>query len=287
MARTVAQIQLQIETELVTNMATIGITINTARWSKRNMLRMFCFVFASCAAYIEQLMDILKTSVETTASQSAAASPLWIQAQMFRFQYSATDPQILQLIDTVPAYPTVNENLRIITGCSVSSVTPNEVTIKIAKSNPFAPLTTDERNAAQGYINLIGTAGVNYSVVSLDSDKIYVQANVYFAGQYSAIISTNVINAIKAYLQNVSVLNFNGAVKMSDLENTIRNVEGVNDVELINVRGRANTDLFTAGIDIIKDSTLLQRQWLPIAGYVSEENTSGKTLVDSLTFIAE
>jgi hypothetical protein len=286
MSRPISDINNQIVSSLVSNFATIGITINPDRWSKRNMIRMMCFVFASCTAYLEQLMDVLKDYIELTSSHSAAASSLWIQAQMFRFQYDSTTPQVLQLIDTVPQYPLVNESMRIITGCSVSSNTPNEVTIKLAKNNPFDPLTSNEKDA-QGYINLIGTAGINYSVVSLVSDKIYIETNIYYKGQYSSIIQANVKDAIRAYLQNLSVISFDGSVKMSDIETTIRNVTGVNDVELINVRGREDTAIFTAGIDIILSKTILSRQWHPIAGYVVEENTAGKTFTDKLTFIAE
>ena len=102
MARTVSDIQTAIEADLVTNFANIGITLDTTRWSKRNILRLLCFVVATASAYLEQLMDALKLQIEVTASQSAAASPLWIQAQMFLFQYSATTPQVLELINTVP-----------------------------------------------------------------------------------------------------------------------------------------------------------------------------------------
>ena len=287
MARTVSEINDQVVTELVANFATIGITINPARWSKRNLLRLMCFSFATCAAYIEQMMDSLKADVETISSKSAAASSLWIQAQMFRMQYSATVPQILQIIDAAPQYPTVDTSLRIITGCSVSCDTPNQVTVKVAKSNPFVALSSPEASAAQGYINLIGSAGINYSVISLDSDKIYVNANVYYKGQYASVIQGNVKDAIRAFLQNISVVNFDGSLKMSNLEATIRSVEGVNDVELLNVRGRANSALFSAGIDIILNQATISRQWHPIAGYVGEETTSGKTLSDSLNFIAE
>ena len=287
MARSTAEINNQIVTSLVDNFATIGIVISPSKWSRRNMLRLMCFAFAACAAYIEQMMDALKAEIESTSSRSAAASPLWIQAQMFRFQYSALVPQILQIVDTVPQYPTVDATLRLITGCSVSSNTPNEVTVKVAKQSPFVALSSTERDAAQGYINLIGSAGINYSVVSLDADQIYINANVYYKGQYSSLIATNVKAAIRAFLQNISIVNFDGSLKMSDLETTIRSVEGVNDVELLNVRGRAATTLYSAGIDIIVNQSVILRQWHPVAGYVSEETTSGKTLDASLNFIAE
>lgn len=287
MSRSIDSIQNQIQTELVSNFALIGITIDPTKWSKRNMMRLFCFTFAVCAGYIEQLMDVLKLSLETTASQSAAASSLWIQNQMRNFQYSATDPQVLQLINTIPQYPVIDANLRIISACSVTSTSPNEVTIKIAKNSPFEALTSPEQDAAQGYINLLGTAGIQYTIQSKDSDKIYINADIYYQGQYSSVIKDNVIAALNSFLQNLSVTNFDGSVKMADLENVIRNVTGVNDVVLLNVRGREDTASFSAGIDLVKNKSVVLRKWNTVAGYCDLENTTGQTVNDSLNFLAE
>ena len=217
-------------------------------------------------------MDTLTLWVETKVSQSAAASPLWIQAQMFNFQYSSTTPQILQLINTVPAYPLVDPTLRIITGCSVSSVTPNEVTIKVAKGNPFQALAVGELSSAQGYINLIGTAGVNYSVVSQAADTLDINANVYYQGQYGAIIQTNVFAAIDAFLQNVSLTNFDGSIKLSEIEAAILNVTGVNDVELLNMQATA---FGASPIPLIVSKLALSRQWFPVSGYVVRNTPAG------------
>jgi len=288
MARSISDIQTQINTELVAAFAAINITIDPTKWSKRNMMRLFCYIFSVCTAYLEQLMDVLKLSLEKTASQSAAASGLWIQAQMFAFQYSSTDPQVLQLVGTIPVYPLIDVTLRIITACAVKSTASNEVTIKVAKGNPFVKLSpSTELAAAQGYINQLGSAGINYTVVSLDSDKLYVNADIYYQGQYSAVISANVIAALNSFLQNLSITNFDGSLKMTDLENVIRNVTGVNDVVLLNVRGRADTDSYSAGINLILNKQTQQRLWNTIAGYSSQENTTGYTFADSLNFIAE
>jgi len=287
MARSVSDIQTQVVGQLVANFSAVGITVDSTKWSKRNIMQLLCFTFATCSAYLEQLMDVLKTSIETTASQSAASSSLWIQAQMFNFQYSSPTPQILQMIGTVPQYPIIDPTLRIITGCSVSSVTPNQVTIKVAKSNPFTALLTAELSAAQGFINLIGTAGVNYTVVSLSPDYVYVQANVYYQGQYSAIIQVNVTAAINGLLQNISVNNFDGALKMSDLENVIRNVPGVNDVQLVNVKCRSNATPFASAISLILNSLQISRLWMPVAGYCTQETTTGNTFADTITYIAQ
>ena len=272
MARSVSDINSQIVGQLVTNFAAINITIDPTKWSKRNIMRLLCFTFSACVAYLEQLMDVLKAAIETQVSQAAAASPLWIQAQMFNFQYSATNPQILQLINTVPAYPIVDPTLRIITGCSVSSLTPNEVTIKVAKSDPFVALTSGEINAAQGYINLIGTAGIKYTIVSQAADTLDINANIYYQGQYSSIIQTNVLAAIDLFLQNASITNFDGSIKLSEIEATILNVQGVIDVELLNMQATAYGG---SPIPLIASKLALTRQWFPVAGYVVRNSPTG------------
>lgn len=292
MARTVSQINTQIVSTLVAQFAAIGVTIDTTKWSKRNIMRLFCYSFAVCTGYIEQLMDSLKLSIENTASKSSPANALWIQLKMFEFQYSTTNPQILQLINTIPQYPVVDETLRIITACSVTSNVANEVIIKVASGDiedgtPFFALDGSQKSAAQSYINILGTAGIRYTIVSENADKLYVDADVYYSGQYSAVIVTNVIAAINQFLRTLSIVNFNGALKMTDLENAIRKVEGINDVVLKNVRIREDGVLFAAGVDLILNATTLLRLWNPIAGYIEEETTSGKTFTDSLNFIAE
>jgi len=292
MARTTEQINTQIVSTLVAQFLAIGITIDSTKWSKRNIMRLFCYTFAIVSAYVEQLSDSLKLSIENTASKAAAANALWIQLKMFEFQYSSTNPQFLQILNTIPQYLVVDITLRVITACSVTSTAPNQVTIKVASGvatdlTPFFPLTVPQVEAAQSYINILGTAGINYTVISLDADKLYIDADVYYSGQYSSVIQSSVITAITTFLHNLSIANFNGALKMTDLESVIRKVDGVNDVVMNGVRIRENTVLFAAGVDLIINRTTLQRLWNPIAGYIEQETTSGKTFADTLNFIAE
>ena len=286
-ARTVDQINAYVVATLVTNFASIGITIDPTTWSKRNKLRQICFTVAVCQALLEQLQDLFQQRIEETAAKAPAASAPWVQDKMFKFQYSATDPQIIALVNTVPTYPVVDPALRIITACSVISTVSNETQIKVAKRNPFIALSAPEISAAQGYINIIGVAGINYVVVSLSSDKLYIAADIYYQGQYASVIKPKVISAIEAWFIDRATNNFNGAVDMADLEGIINNVPGVNDVVLKNVRGRADTDLFSAGIDLILNTQVLQRKWQTQAGYIGSETDFGHTLLDSLNFIAE
>lgn len=283
MARTIAQIQAQIIATKNAQPELAGLTST----SKRAIWNLWTFVIAACIAIFEQLLDSFLTQVETQVAQSAGASVLWLQAKMFQFQYDATTPQVIQLINTVPQYPVVDANKRIITACSVTSSLSNQVSIKVAKSSPFVALATAELTAAQSYINTIGAAGITYNVISLNADKLYVQAQIYYQGQYSTVIQQNVIAAINSFLQNLSIVNFNGSMKISDLEGAIRNVAGVNDVVLNNVKGRDDASSFANGIDLVLNNTVISRQWNTIAGYIVQETTTGKTFADSLTFIGQ
>jgi|ERR1041385_642173 hypothetical protein len=287
MARSVDEINDYIVTALVSNFAAIGITINPTLWSKRNLIRALCYTVAIAQALMEQLQDIFMSNIEAVVATAAAASPKWVQAKMFEFQYSATDPQVIALINTVPVYPTVDPTLQIITACSVTSDISNVVAVKVAKGNPFVALSSPEKASAQGYINTIGVAGIQYEVISLNPDNLYIAADIYYQGQYASVIQANVIAVINQFLQDHSVNNFDGKLKMSDLEETIRDIAGVNDVVLKNVRGRADSDAFAAGIDLILGTAVIQRQWSTIAGYIISETTAGKTLADSLNFIVE
>lgn len=287
MARTVSVIQETIELQMVANFETIGITIDRNAWSRRNLLRLLAFTFATIAAYLEQLMDNMIGEVETFASRTASATAQWIQYMFSIFQYSSTDPQVLQISEGRYSYPTTDATLRIVTACAVESKSPNYVTVKLAKNSPLEALTASELAACQGYINLIGTAGIVYSCISLSSAKIYINANIYYKGLYASTIETDVVAALEDFFLNLSTTNFNGSIKMSDIESAIRNVEGVNDVVLLNVKGRENSQLYAAGVDFIRNTATLQRIWNTQAGYVSEETTTGYTFADSLNFIAE
>lgn len=252
--------------------------------SKRAIWRLWTYVVAVAINFLEQLMDIFQTEVEATVALSAPQTAQWVQDRVFRFQYNATNPQIVQLINLVPEYPIVDPTLRIVTRCSVKSTISNVVQIKVAKDNPPTPLVTGELSALQSYVDIIGVAGVQYLVISTASDKLYIDADIYYNGQYSAVIQTNVIASINTFLASIP---FDGTVKMLDLEIAIRNTEGVNDVVFNNVRARKDADPLASAIYLIQANELIGRQWPTISGYIVAETTSGNTLTDTLTFIPE
>lgn len=288
MARSVDTIYNEITATMVTNFAAVGITIDPTKWSKRNMIRMFCYAFAVCAVYIDQMADSAKLATETAASKTPAGSGLWVQAKMFLFQYSSTTPQIIQLIDLVPQYTTIDPTLRIITACSVSSNTPNEVSVKVAKDggSGLEKLDTLETEAAQSYIDTIGNIGIKYTVISQDPDLMYIDADIYYTGQ-ATTVKAAVIAALVDFLQTLSITNFDGVIKVTDIESVIKSVTGVYDVVLKNVRIRDYDTALSAAPYLVQNKTTLLRQWGTAAGYCDQEITSGSTFDDTLNFIAE
>ena len=302
MARTISQIQEQIISAIAANpnlnyVDDNGITRNiTYNTSNRAIWRNLTFIVAAAIAVLEQLTDAYVALVESIVSKSAAASALWIQAKMFAFQYDAANPQVIALIGGVPQYPVVDPTLCIVTAASAYTDTTNTVQCKFAIGNPLSAASPPLVAAMQAYLNQIGGAGIAYNAASLSPDLIYVQANIYYNGMYSSSIQANVITALNAWLENLSQTNFDGSLKISDLEAEIRNITGISDVVLQNVYIRRALDAAPTsgptGFPLVSAYALVNRIYEPYAipntaGYYGQETTTGFTFSDSLNFISQ
>lgn len=281
MARQISEIQQQILDSIAADSVLGGLLTSQ---SKRAIYRLLAFVVATAISILENIMEILKADIESVAAKASPATPTWLQDQVLKFQYDASNPQVVQLIDFAPQYPVVDEALRIISRCSVTTTTSNKVLIKAATGEPPAALTAPQLAALQSYVDIIGIAGVDYVCSSLPADKISIQGAVYFQGQYSQVIKDRVIAAIEGYLASIP---FNGQVKISDIENAIRDTVGVNDVFLDNVLVRSDATAFANGTYLIQNKTNIARLWNTVSGYIVGETTTNNTLQDTLTFIAE
>jgi len=279
MARTIDQIQQEIIAQKEATPELSGLS-----GSRRAMWRLWTRVIATIQATAEQLADVFKSDIEKQLAKGAPSTPLWIQDQVFKFQYDAINPQVLVMDNFAPSYATVDETLRIVTRCSVKADFSNVVNVKVAKSDIPEPLDNSEKSALQDYVTMIGTAGINYLVSSSESDKLYVEADIYYRGQYSAIISDTVKTAISSFLSSIP---FDGTLLLSDLEIAIKSVAGVKDVVLKNVYARKDITSFASATKLIENNTIILRGWDTIAGYIVAETTSGQTLDDSLTFISQ
>ena len=292
MARTIAQIQASILANIAANPVLTYIDANnqtqplTNNSSMYALFNAFAWIVATAQATFEQLCDAYVIVIEGLIATSAAASPLWLQAKMFAFQYSISSPQVLQLISGVPGYVTIDKSLCPVTACAVFTDATNTVQVKFAVGNPLQAATSQQIAAAQTYIVEIGGAGIAYNVSSLSPDLIFIQAQIFYNGMYAAVIQSNVIAALNNYLTALSQTNFDGSLKMSDLEAIIRNVVGVNDVLMQNVYIRRATDaaptVAPTGFPLIVNETVQQRIYQPdsiplTAGYIVAETSANWT----------
>lgn len=287
MARTVQEINTYIVAQLVNEFASVGITINPTLWSKTNVIRLLCYVVAIAQNLFEQLMDLQISKMEVIQQNSAAASASWLQDKVFKFQYSATNPQYLTVISGALQYAIVNPAYRIVTACAISSTVTNTVNIKVATGTPLGVLGGSELLALQNYISMLGVAGVTYVTTTDVGDKLYIKADIYYQGVYSSVIQTNVETAINDYLNTLSIERFGGDIIMADLQALVRGVEGVNDVYFDRVAVRYDSQALFGGIDLVLNGDWINRKYTMGAGYLVEETTASNTFSDTLNYIAE
>ncbi len=235
---------------------------------------------------LEQLIDVKIEEIEATISTQAIGSTPWIRAKILEFQngdFVELDTTTFEI-----AYPEVQEALKIITRCSVKETGNLIIQAKVAKSDPPEALSAPEQTALADYISVIKPAGIQINVVSLASDKLYIVGTIYYSGQYSSVIQDNVEAALTSYMEELSSAeNFDGVVKYSDIVDTIQAVEGVEDVNITEVGGRADTIAFASRTVVYKLSTGVNiREYEAVAGYIVEETESGSAFADTLSYTA-
>jgi hypothetical protein len=287
MARTVQECNTFIVTNLVSTFANVGITITPALWSNTNLLRLICYTIAIAQSLAEQVYDVYLSDMQTIQSKSSAASKRWLQDRAFRFQYSSTNPQYVAYNGGVIDYPVINTSLQIIKACAIQTTVSNVVNVKVAKGSPLGPLSALELTAAQDYYNTIGAAGITYTLISLNPDKIYIKGNIYYKGVYSAVIQANVINVLNSYLEGLSKERFGGDILLSDIKSVIRNIEGITDISIERISCRTHSQTLFAGIDLVLGFDELIRKYSMDSGYLIQETTASNTFADTLTFIPE
>lgn len=244
----------------------------------------WAYLHALASNLLSQLFDKFQSDVTTLVASNVAANPLWIKNKVLAFQtgyQAAIDEETF-----ITSYVAIDETAKIVTQCSVKTAVNGTVNIKVAKGGS-APekLTTPELEELESYYELINPSGILVNFISKDADRLFIEATIFYNGQYISIIEDNVKDAIAAF---IAALPFDGNMVISDLEATIRAVEGVNDSVFKNVYARAfETDFLTAATKLMDDYKLLaigSRKWETVAGYMVAEDTSGYTLTDKLTF---
>lgn len=286
MARTIEVIKQQIIDAKNADANLAGLTTppsQTAIWN------LWAYITAVCIYLHEVLWDSQKAELEDIQAKTVPGTPAWFRSQVLRFQYDSVTPQVATLNTSTFTvdYPIVDDTKRIVTRCSVKTDTNKTINVKVAKGEPPVQLLSAEQLSLDSFLAKLDFAGVDWKIINAVSDKIFIGGDVYYDGNYSAVIKTNVISALNLYLKNLSSAeNFDGKIKISAIEDTIQSVLGVTDVKLTLVKARPNATLY-ANSTIVFDlaNSVNNREYLSYAGYVVEETTSGATFNDTINVI--
>lgn len=278
MARTIEQIQNEMIAAKNNdpNLAALNSPSATAIW------RLWTYIVAVAINLHEQFLDQGILELEQIAREAIAGTADWLQQRVLEFQYSATNPQVITVVDGRASYSTIDESLRIITRASVKEQANGRVLVKVAKSDsPLEPLNTDELNALIGYLDKVGFVGIPIDTISLNADRFRFEGEIFYSGEFvESTVKQNVIEAIENYLNNVSIERFDGIVTRENVIDAIQAVPGVVGVDTLNVlmNGRAEQDPLGGA-----NNVNVVRQYETFAGYIIQEDTSGNTFDDTIT----
>lgn len=278
MARSINTIQKTMDTEQALQPDLVA--LNSP--STTSIYTLWKFITSTVINYTEQLMDFYKVEIENKIKSAPVGSNEWLKAQMFLFQYDSVTPQVLQVDSNFAVnYVTEDPTKRIITRCSVKTSNNQTVYIKVAKSEPPVVVDASELTAISGYVNDKAFAGVKYIVNSYTADKLYLDAEIFYDGQYGAVIQDNVLSAINTYLSNID---FDGTFRVNKLVDAIQAVTGVSDILIKDLAIRADVTPFASKTYLVQSYTTLMLSYNTLAGYIVGETTVSNTLTDKLTF---
>ncbi len=263
-ARTWQIIQAQIVAQVNSLLMGLNSTSQAAYW------KTWTFIQAVSQNLMEQRFTVLQTEIENNVLIAIPETSAWIQAQVLAFQYG----NAIQINSNFSiSYPAPAQPL-IITNCAVSGNGSGGITIKVTTASGV--LSTAQVNALNAYLDTILGADINYTIINAAADVLDIFGTVYYNGQYSGSIVTNVTNAVNAYLL---ALGFNGTIKVSDLIDTIRGVVGVNDFVPLNIYASPNAG---TPVYLVSASTIQARDYITSSGLIAID--AGNPLSSSLTF---
>ena len=276
-------IQKQITTKYVAEMAAIGETVDPSTWSITSLERLFIYVFAYCSFVLQSLFETFKTEVDYTIANKNPHRLEWYANTIKAFQYGYdVDHSTFQYNNTGISDSVIAAS-KIIAYCAVTEEA-DSLNVKVAKDNgtDLEPLNTTELNALRSYMEhpTYGQkdAGVFLTFISDPADSLKLGLEIYFNptildenGVENSSGKQVVKEAIKTHLKN---LPFNGVFALQTLVDILQMVSGVIYVKINSVQVKADGATSYSTIDVY---------YIPNSGYLRLINDSDLTL----TFTAD
>lgn len=197
-------------------------------------------IFAIVLFLFEKIFDQHKKEVAEALSEQKPHTARWYRNKALAFQYG---------FDLIPDTDKFNntgktedeiENCKIVKYSAVTeSETESRLIVKIAteQGGELQPITAGQKASFESYMNEIKDAGVRITVISYPADKLrlgfkVVRNSLVLDEQGNNILTgTNPVQeAIGNYLKN---LPFNGELSLMRLIDAIQQVEGVEDLALL------------------------------------------------------
>jgi hypothetical protein len=279
MARSVDTIVAAMQADLAADPVLSSLLTST---SLTKIYGLWIQIVARCVNLFEQAQDIYLANNEILVNRGVYATVSWIQYEVTQFQYSATTAQAVQVNpDFSITYPTINTSLQIVSNCSVTTAISGLVSIKVATGNPPAQLSSLQVTALDSYLDNVLPPDLNYQIINATADLFMLGATIYYNGQYSAVIQTNVIAALNAYIASFTGANFNGEVKLDDIRTVVKNVQGVTDIVFNNVTLTPQVGVPT---NLVTSNTVNFREIIAYAGYINNASAPND-FANTLTFL--
>lgn len=222
-----------------------GITGN-ATWentfSTVSIENILIYIVAACAYTLEVLFDGHREDVDKHIASNIVPTTRWYHSQALAFQYG--DALVYNEQAKRFEYVAIDTDKQIIKYCAVQDA-GNTIRILVSGDEGGKPsvLGDDVLKAFKAYMNGIKIAGVLLNIRSLPADSIRIKAKIYVdpmvitvEGKRITDGSPVVEDAINAYLSGIV---YGGTFNKTKCVDAIQGMEGVTDVELLEVEAKA------------------------------------------------
>lgn len=250
---------------------------NVALW------RLWAYITATAINIHEQLWDVFKGEIKAMTYGAIYGTPAWYEKQALQFQLG--DPLLIK--DDKATYEKIDPDKKIIKKVAVTEIEiegndgeyqGNFLTLKVAKEDAgvLAPLDDgSELTFFKEYIRLLKPAGIKIHIISLLPDRLRIACTVYYNPLYEiGDVKKAVREAVENYLLH---LDFDGIVYIQKITDAIQQVDGVENVSLLQCQANVGTDVreFTAA-----------GTYETAAGYIVLKDEEGDTFEDTVIFEA-
>ena len=221
MARDISDIKQEITDQFMANTAVqelYGLTSSDTfdgKFSKVSIESLIFYIISFGIWVLEKMYDTHISDVDTMLAERLPHTTRWYRNLVLNFCPDTED-------DAPVKYCSVDDH-----GCRLK--------IKIAGGSPGArqPVTPEQKAAVEAYLANEKDAGLKITVINEQSDRMSVWLKVWYDPIKLVPSDKPVEAALKAYVSN---LDFDGLMSRNSLVDAIREVPGVEMVEIVRLK---------------------------------------------------